>query len=83
MAKVWPHATIREIIALASLQGEARATLQTPREAELFRFAIYSFRRSHNVGYDLSVTIGGNDVLLTKNEPKSVIIQPAFALRSS
>lgn len=57
MPKSWPHATIRELLAKAELVGSAKAMLDTWREAELFRFAIYSFRRSAQIGLGLSVTI--------------------------
>jgi hypothetical protein len=73
-SQVWPHATIRELIAIANVHGEARARLSSAREAELFRQAIYSFRKLHNVGYDLRITINGLTVVLSK-KPTVVILQ--------
>lgn len=74
MPKVWPYATIRELLALADVSGESRAELASRREAELFRFAIYSFRRQHDIGQDLSVTLDGNNVIITKRTAPSVVI---------
>jgi hypothetical protein len=76
LPKIWPHATIRELLARAGVYGESRATLGSAREAELFRFAIYSFRRQNNVGWHLSVTLDDNDVVVTKRvEPNVSILQ--------
>lgn len=74
MPQVWPHATIRELLALADANGEAQATLASAREAELFRFAIYSFRRNNDIGHNLSVTIADNAVVVTRRSTPSVVI---------
>ena len=74
MTKNWPRDAIRELLALADLEGESRAKLASEREASLFRFAIYGFRRSNNVGNDIVVTIEGTDVVLRKNPPSVVTI---------
>jgi hypothetical protein len=72
--KIWPHATIRELLALAEAEGHSRATLDSRREAERFRFAIYSFRRQNNVGNDLSITIEDTSIVITRRELPSVTI---------
>ena len=75
MAQVWPLSTIRELISLATARGEARAKLRSQREAELFRQAIYSYRKANEVGYDLRITIEDLTVVL-KKKPTVVILEP-------
>ena len=80
MPQVWPHATMRELLAQANATGEARATLASAREAELFRFAIYSYRRKHASEYcTLAITLDGNNVVATRREEPSVTIVYAEA----
>jgi hypothetical protein len=74
MPKVWPHETIRELIALAEATGESQAELASDRDAELFRFAIYSFRRNMQIGLDLSVIIDNNKVIISKRKLPAVNI---------
>ena len=74
MARIWPHDTIRELLTLAEARGEARSTLDTERDAELFRFAIYSFRRQADIGDGLSVTLDGCDVVLTVRRMPEIAI---------
>jgi len=74
MSKIWPRDTIRELIALANSQGTSRAELSSERDAERFRFAIYSFRRQNNLGHDLSITVDGNAVVIAKRKTPSVVI---------
>lgn len=72
----WPRDTIRELLALADASGESKAELPSARDAELFRFAIYSFRRTERVGGNISVTLDGTNVILTKrNIPQVAIVQ--------
>lgn len=72
--RIWPHAMIRELIALAEAQGEARAQLASRSEAERFRFAIYSFRRQNQLGSTISVTIEDEGtVVLTKREAPEIV----------
>jgi hypothetical protein len=80
MSKIWPYATIRELLAMADAQGESRAVLASVREAELFRFAIFSFRKANTpVGPrydDIVVTLDGNNVIMRKRaEPVVTILQ--------
>lgn len=77
--KIWPHDMIRELLALAELEGESRAVLGSKREAERFRFAIYSFRRHNNVGFNLSITIDETTVIVTRREMPEVRIVNASA----
>lgn len=79
MPKIWPHDMIRELLALAETQGESSAELESEREAELFRFAIYSFRRTNAVGEDVSVKLDGNRVVLTHKPAPSIRILQADA----
>ena len=74
MSQTWPREKIRELLALADTTGSASAVLASAREAELFRFAIYSFRRNTGLGQDLSVTLEGNNVIVTKRQEHYVTI---------
>lgn len=75
MPKLWPHATIRELLALAQVMGESSAELESEREAELFRYAIYGFRKTNpGVGDDIMVTLDGNYVVLTKRTTPTINI---------
>ena len=78
MNKVWPQATIRELLAIAEVKGISIAELSDEDEARLFRFAVYSFRRQHEIGQDLTITIDGNTVIVEKQaKPKVTIIDGA------
>lgn len=70
MLKKWPHETIRELLAQAECEGSAKAVVDTYREAELFRFAIYTFRRQTQIGMGLSVMI---DKEVIDDEEKFVV----------
>lgn len=72
--KIWPQSVIRELIAQAKASGEARAELESRALAERFRYSIYSFRKTHNIGYDVSITIDNNTVVVTKKPDTSVKI---------
>lgn len=72
--KIWPRSEIRELLALAERTGIARATLGSPDEAAKFRFAIYTFRRTHGTKFDFSVVVEGNDVVVRQNEMPSITI---------
>jgi hypothetical protein len=76
MSKIWPHDKIRELIGLAEATGEARATLASAAEAKLFRYAIYSWRRTNSLGWDIMATIDDATVVLTK-KPEVHILQEA------
>lgn len=69
---------MRELLASAEAYGEARATLASAREAELFRFALYSYRRANNLGLDLALTIDGTAVIARKRQAHRVelVLQP-------
>ena len=66
MPKIWPTEVIRELLALAAATGESQATLASAEEARLFRFAIYTFRKVHGTGADLSITLDDNIVVVRK-----------------
>jgi hypothetical protein len=68
MTKIWPHDKIRELLALAETNGSAKAVLSSCREAELFRFAVYSFRRKYNTGQGIMLTIDNKTVNFQKRE---------------
>lgn len=70
----WPRATIRELIARAEELGSARAELGSEAEAKLFRFAIYNFRNSAQIGQNLFVTLDCNSVILTRRQDPAVVI---------
>ena len=71
---IWPHDVIRELLALADAKGESSATLENDRDAELFRYAIYTFRRNSGGWEDLSVTLEGNKVVVTKRTTPNITI---------
>jgi len=74
LSSVWPHDTIRELLALADATGVSKAECASPEEAEKFRFAIYYFRRQHGLGNDLSVTLDGSFVIIEKKEMREITI---------
>lgn len=74
MPKIWSHATIRELLTLALTTGESSAVLGSSREAELFRFAIYGFRRGCSDWDDLSITLDENKVIVTKRIAPTITI---------
>ena len=65
---------MRELLALANITGEAKAQLASRREAELFRYAIYKYRQSQDIGLDLLITIDDTTVVATKPKPPVVTI---------
>ena len=81
MPKIWSSEMIRELLALAGAQGSAQAELANAREAALFRFAIYTFRRKNRIGNDISITIEDNKVMLVKRPeiPTIKILQEQVA----
>jgi len=66
MQNTWPHEVIRELLARAEADGRAVATLESEREAELFRYAIYNFRKAKGIGLGLSVTLDGSTVVVER-----------------
>lgn len=74
MTKLWPQSKIRELLAQAAANGEARAQLDSRDNAERFRYSIYAFRKSHGIGYDVSVTLDDNTVVVTKKTTPSVVL---------
>jgi chloramphenicol O-acetyltransferase len=77
MSNIWPKDVIRELLALAEAQGSARAEVGTEREAELFRFAIYAFRRQTNLGQNLTIDLDNGAVVVTKRaSPQITIVHP-------
>jgi hypothetical protein len=58
----WPRDTIRELLAQAEAEGSARAELPSAREAELFRFAIYNFRKQERIGQSIKINLNDNVV---------------------
>ncbi len=50
------------MIAEAEATGECIAELSSPREAELFRYAVNNNRRLKKIGPDLTTKIEGNRV---------------------
>jgi hypothetical protein len=64
MSTTWPQDTIRELLVKAQNQGRAIAQCSTKREAELFRFAIYSFIKRKDFDNDFLITIDGTNVVV-------------------
>jgi len=72
----WPRHIIRELLTRAEIEGSATATLPSRREAELFRFAIYNFRRAEpQLGRNLSISINDSTIIVNRND--EVIIEVA------
>ena len=71
---LWSRATIRELLAFAEQEGEAIAECESSKDAKSFRYAIYDFRQRHAFGLDLTISISGNYVHVTKKEKPSVVI---------
>lgn len=65
MRGIWPQHILRELLTLAERTGSASATCGSPREAELLRKALYNFRSANELGLTTTITIEGNDVVLT------------------
>ena len=78
MSKSWPKDVIRELLALAKTEGYSKATLSTPDEAKLFRFAIYNFRRNEDFGREINVTLDDTAVVLSQREYPIVSIDKTF-----
>ena len=74
MPKIWPLEVMRELLALAAATGESRAELATEEEAKLFRFAIYNFRKTNDLGADLSITTEANVVIVRKRLAPKITI---------
>ena len=66
LTNAWPRGTLAALVADAVSSGEALAELGSPREATLFRFALYNFRRSSGLGAGLTITVEGNRVRLKR-----------------
>lgn len=80
--KIWPQSKIRELLAQASLVGEARAQLDSRAAAERFRYAIYAFRKTNNTGYDVTITIEDATIVVTKKETPTVNLLSETTLAS-
>lgn len=74
MPNLWPTATIRELLCTAEAIGEAKATLSSNRDAKLFRYAIYSFRKATAIGQNVSVTIDDRTVIVRKRDEPFVTL---------
>jgi hypothetical protein len=59
-------------------RGESSIELGSPREAEMFRFALYNFRRSRNLTKCL-IAVDGSTVTLTR----PLVIRRPVALQDS
>lgn len=75
MPKLWPYELIRELLTRADLTGESSATLASPRDAQLFRYAIYSFRKQTDLGRDLFITLEDNTVKVAKRAVPEILIR--------
>lgn len=74
MPVIWDQSLIRELLVRAELQDSSSAVLDSEREAERFRYAIYNFRKEHDLGHGISITIDGNMVKLTRQENPAIVI---------
>ena len=71
----WPSDKIQTLFDLADKNGSAVAELDTEREAALFRFALYSFRRRRKLRNDeFRITLEGNRVVITRQVLRNVAI---------
>lgn len=74
--RIWSRSMIRELLATAVATGEVRAELASRSDAERFRYGIYAFRRAHNTGYDVTIRLDENTVVVTKKDVPEVRIVP-------
>ena len=75
MPRLWPEAEILTTLDLAAQRGSATVTCQTPRDAELFRNAIYNYARRHNIPLTFILSVSGCDLILSRpEEPRTLII---------
>lgn len=59
----WPLETIRELLEKAESSGFSEtAPLASPKEAELFRYAVKNYKRRYRVGESLTTNIRGSVV---------------------
>lgn len=58
---IWDEPIILDLIERAERGEISEARLGGAREAKLFRFAIYKYRRTNNRGKDLSILIDKQD----------------------
>ncbi len=59
----WPLETIKELLERAESSGFSEtAPLSSPKEAELFRYAVKNYKRRYKVGENLTTNIRGSVV---------------------
>jgi hypothetical protein len=64
--RVWPMSIVKELIERAQIHGFAETELSSPKEAELFRYAVKNYKRRHNVGGNLMTNTQGSSVIVRK-----------------
>lgn len=75
MSKIWPQDIMRKLLTEAETEGHSQAKLASNEEAHLFRFALYYLRRQEKIGNNISITVDGHWVILTKKTtPKIELI---------
>jgi len=62
----WSFKIIQSLILEAEIMGESEVELSSPREAELFRYAVNKHRRLKNLGPDLTTRVRGRTVKIFK-----------------
>ena len=62
----WPKEKMKELVKLASELGTSEAELASPKEAELFRFALKNYKRRNGVGENLTTNIEGSTVIVRR-----------------
>jgi hypothetical protein len=63
----WPADIIKELLNEAQTKGHSEAELASPKEAELFRYAIKNYKRRNNTGENLTTNVVGKSVIIRRN----------------
>jgi hypothetical protein len=62
---IWATDQIPTLLAEVERLGSVRLPLDSAREAQLFRFAIYNYRRRTGHGSNISIQVVDNELKLT------------------
>jgi hypothetical protein len=68
----WPLETIKELLSQAEALGFSEAELASPKEAELFRYAVKNYKRRYKVGDNLTTNIVGTTVIVRRKSEVTI-----------
>lgn len=72
--QIWEPSKLREVFEAALVNGEARFTLSTERDAERFRSALYNYRLKTGIGTNLVVERRGDVIVVRRIETPEIKI---------